>query len=135
MKLSKGILEAEASARETDEYWAEALKLEFALALDKVRRTSGLSGTELAKRLKTSPAYISKVLGGESNLTIESMVKLARAVEGRVRIEIVGEEQRPEIIDFNALFADRMKEIAEKRKIIQEEIARGSGYTKHRIAL
>jgi transcriptional regulator with XRE-family HTH domain len=92
MKLSTAVQRAEASAQETDEYWAEALKLEFALALDKNRRAAGLSGVELAKRLKTSPAYISKILGGESNLTIETMVKLARAVDGHIRIEIVGKE-------------------------------------------
>jgi transcriptional regulator with XRE-family HTH domain len=93
MKLSMAIQRAEASAQETDEYWAEALKLEFALALDETRRAAGLSGAELAKRIKTSPAYISKVLSGESNLTIESMVKLVHAAGGRIRIEIVGKEQ------------------------------------------
>jgi ribosome-binding protein aMBF1 (putative translation factor) len=93
MRLSKAIQRAEEATRETSEYWAEALKLEFAIALEKNRKAAGLSCASLAERIKASAAYITKVLRGESNLTIESMVKLARAVDGHVRIEIVGKEK------------------------------------------
>lgn len=43
----------------------------------------------MAKRIASSPAYISKVFRGDSNLTIESMVKLARATGGQLDIRIV----------------------------------------------
>ena len=89
MKLSKAIQRAEDLAREHDSYWAESLKIEFAVALEKQRRVVGISYSQLAETIKTSAAYISKIFRGESNLTIESMVKLARAVDGCINIEVV----------------------------------------------
>jgi ribosome-binding protein aMBF1 (putative translation factor) len=94
MKLSEALQRAEDSARETDEYWVEALKLEVAIALDEKRKSAGLTCVEFASRLKTSAAYVTKVLRGESNLTIESLVKLARAIGAHARIEFVGKERR-----------------------------------------
>jgi transcriptional regulator with XRE-family HTH domain len=46
----------------------------------------------IANKLSTSAAYISKVFRGDTNLTIESMVKLARATGGRIEINIVDED-------------------------------------------
>ena len=89
MKFSKAFQRAEKSARETDAYWADGIKIEFSVALEKQRRIAGIGYSALAERIKTSAAYISKVFRGESNLTIESMVKLARAVDGHLNIEIV----------------------------------------------
>jgi len=93
MKLSKAFQEAESAAREHDAYWAEAVKIEFAVALERQRRASGLSYSQIAEKIKTSAAYITKIFRGESNLTIESMVKLARSVDGCINIEIVDKTQ------------------------------------------
>ena len=76
-----------------DEYWAESTKIDFAVALEHLMRRIGINKTELSRKLKTSPAYITKVLRGDNNLTIESMTKLARAMGGRLRIEIVNEKE------------------------------------------
>lgn len=89
MKLSREIQNAERVARENDDYWSELLKIEFSLALEQQRKRAGLSYAEIANRIKSSAAYITKVFRGETNLTIESMVKLSRAVDGHVSIDIV----------------------------------------------
>ena len=92
MTLSKKLKAFVDEAKQTDAYWVESAKLEFALALDQQRRAAGLSYADLAKKMGTSAAYISKVFRGDTNLTIESMVKLARATGGQLDVRIlVGE--------------------------------------------
>lgn len=71
-----------------DSYWVEHAKLDFAIDLDRVMGVNGLRKTDLAARFGKSPAYITKVLRGDSNLTIASMVSLARAAGGTLHIHI-----------------------------------------------
>lgn len=67
--------------KETEIDKAEALKLDIAYKLDQALIAQSTSRTELAKKIGTSPAWITKVLRGDINLTIETMVKLADALE------------------------------------------------------
>ena len=80
-----------ADAKKDDRYWIEHTKLDFAVALERRRRLSGLSYAAMAKTIGTSAAYITKIFRGDANLTIESMVKLARAAGGQVNIRIIDE--------------------------------------------
>lgn len=75
-------------AHQRDSYWVEKTKLNFAMALNKARKKIGMSSVELANKLRKSPPYISRVLKGDENLTIESMVKLARATNSQLKITI-----------------------------------------------
>lgn len=67
---------------------AEEVKLAFAIAIDKAIKNNQVSRTSIAERLCTSSAWVTKVLRGDVNLTIESMVKLAQAVECRLNISV-----------------------------------------------
>ena len=89
MKLSKSLKTYLDAARKTDSYWVEKAKLDFSISLDGQRAYAKITYADIAKRLGSSPAYISKVFRGDSNLTIESMVKLARSAGGQVEIRIV----------------------------------------------
>jgi transcriptional regulator with XRE-family HTH domain len=89
MKLSKSLKTFLEDARKTDVYWVEKAKLDFSISLDSQRDYAQVTYAEVAKRIGASPAYISKVFRGESNLTIESMVKLARSMGGQLDIRIV----------------------------------------------
>ncbi len=75
-------------ARETDRYWSEKIKLDFALAIHRFMERSGLTKTQLAERIGVSQPYITKALRGDANLTIETMVKLARAVGAELQIDL-----------------------------------------------
>lgn len=88
MKLSKALKAFVAKVAQDDQYWVERAKQEFSADLEKHRRLQNLSGKDLAEKIGTSPAYISKVFRGDSNFTIETMVKLARAVGGRLEMKI-----------------------------------------------
>jgi transcriptional regulator with XRE-family HTH domain len=76
-------------AKLRDSYWVEKAKLDFSIALNHFFDRSGKTQKELADKLNTSPAYITKVFRGDANFTIETMVKLARAVDGQLNIDIV----------------------------------------------
>jgi plasmid maintenance system antidote protein VapI len=57
-------------------------------------QANNISRKELAKHLGTSPAYITKILRGDINFTVDSMVRLAKAAGGTVQIHIGQEEIR-----------------------------------------
>lgn len=69
-------------------YWLSAARTEFTSDLDRIMRIEGITQSELAERMGTSQAYISKALGGESNFTIQSMVRLALAVGATLQIRL-----------------------------------------------
>ncbi len=58
---------------------------------DTLRRMEArdMSRVELANALGASPAYVTKILRGDVNFTLESMAKIAHAVGGRLRVSIV----------------------------------------------
>ncbi|HXU33217.1 MAG TPA: helix-turn-helix transcriptional regulator [Thermoanaerobaculia bacterium] len=82
--FQKMVAEAEA----TPDFWAEGAILEFTEALWARMEEEKVSRAELARRLGTSKAYVTKVLGGNANFTLHSLAKLALAVGGKVRIGI-----------------------------------------------
>ncbi len=75
-------------AKKRESYWVEKAKIGFAVALERRRKAANVSNAQLAEKLGTSPAYISKVFRGDTNFTIETMVKLARATGGTLQLEI-----------------------------------------------
>lgn len=91
MAINKKLATYLAERKKTDVYWVESAKLDFAMALEKQIRLAGLSYANLAKKIGTSAAYISKVFRGDTNMTIETMVKLSRATGARLQIEVVNE--------------------------------------------
>lgn|GEM_PF-605210 len=78
--------------KETHAYKVEVAKLEFVRGLTREMKLKRMSNTELASKIDTSNAYITKALRGESNFTIDSMVKLASAVGANLHIHIADNE-------------------------------------------
>jgi transcriptional regulator with XRE-family HTH domain len=81
-------------ARKRDEYWVADAILSFTEDLHEQAERKGKSRADLARALGVSTAYITKVFRGNTNFTIETMVKLARAVGARMEIHVVPEETR-----------------------------------------
>ena len=94
MKMSKGFAEFFERAKQNDSYWVEKIKLDFSVQLEKARKTAGMSYADIARSLGKSAAYVTKVFRGDSNLTIESMVKLSRTVGGTLNITVVEEAKK-----------------------------------------
>lgn len=76
------------SLEHDDDYWVESAKVDFAVAMERLMKQRNIRKKDIAEQLHTSPAYITKVMRGDVNLTIESMVKLSRAVDGDLHIHI-----------------------------------------------
>jgi len=75
-------------ARARDEFWEEWLVGDFVDALARRMSQIRLSRSALAERLQATPAYVTKVLRGDANFTIQSMAKLARATDSVVRVHL-----------------------------------------------
>lgn len=72
----------------------EGAKLDFALELTKLLERASLSRSELATRLGVSLPMVTKILRGDTNLTIETMVKAARAAQGKLHINLAAEDSQ-----------------------------------------
>jgi transcriptional regulator with XRE-family HTH domain len=77
-----------AAAQTHEEYWTERVILEFTEELTRWMELQGVSRKELAERIGSSQPYITKVLKGDVNFTLASMVKLARALGAELRIQL-----------------------------------------------
>jgi transcriptional regulator with XRE-family HTH domain len=70
------------------DYWMGIPVIEFTEDLDRIMKAKRVSRAELARRIGTSRAYITRLLGGGANFTLLTMVKLAMALDGAVHIHI-----------------------------------------------
>jgi len=77
-----------AEAERHDDYWVAGLVHDFTEALVQRMEEQGVSRALLARRLGTSQAYVTQILRGEVNLTLTTLVKLARAVGAEVRLDL-----------------------------------------------
>jgi transcriptional regulator with XRE-family HTH domain len=76
------------AARKTHEYRAEGASIEFTNAMVTRMREAGVSRSELARKIGVSPAYISKLLRGATNFSLDSMVKIAHALNCEFRCHL-----------------------------------------------
>ena len=69
-------------------YWHEGAVIEFTEDLQRRMEEQDISRAELARRMGTSRAYITRLLGGDANFTLMTMVKLSMAVGGALHLHI-----------------------------------------------
>jgi transcriptional regulator with XRE-family HTH domain len=75
-------------AKETLAYKAEMAVLEFTEDLVAQMACKGVSRSELARKIGCSPAYVTKILRGSTNFTLETMVKVADVLGCKVRTHL-----------------------------------------------
>lgn len=83
-------------AQKRDSYWVARAISTFTEAIHKLAEQGNISRAELARRLGTSPAYITKIFRGNVNFTVESMVRLARALGGELHLGVTPQEHKVE---------------------------------------
>ena len=104
----------------TPAYQAEKLAVAFLAELNAFMQANGVSNAELARQAGVSPAYITKVFRGPSNLSLETLTKLADAVGSKVHLHLanhradvrwfdVFQQQRPLKREFDPGAADFMQ--------------------------
>ncbi len=81
-------LEWTKDARSSVEFDADQVKLDFAVDLERRMGQLGVTRADLARSLETSAAAVTAALRGDANLTIERMVRMARALDANVYIHV-----------------------------------------------
>lgn len=68
--------------------WPSLALLEFSVALARMMKAKDMSQKALADALGVDPPYISSVMSGNENLTMEQMARLAEAAGGSLHVTI-----------------------------------------------
>lgn len=80
------------SFRDTLDYELANVEMDFTDSIESLMQRRGVNKSELARRIETSPAYITKILRGSTNFTLETMVKLVRALNGELHLRACARE-------------------------------------------
>jgi transcriptional regulator with XRE-family HTH domain len=78
-----------ANAQNSDSYWFSRVKLNAATQLQDLLATSGLNQEQYAEKLGVKPPQVSRVLNGLGNPTLETLVKMGRALGYVPRVSFV----------------------------------------------
>lgn len=73
-------------------------KLELSEQIFQAMETKGISEAELSRRLNVSRAYINKVLQGDTNFTIETLVKIGIALDCEFKFEFTDNQKSAQTI-------------------------------------
>ncbi len=68
--------------------WTDVPVTEFSEDVARMMEEQGVSRAELARRLRTSRAYVTRMLGGNANFTLQTMTKVAMALGAAVHVHL-----------------------------------------------
>ena len=91
-KLSAFKLYSEAKQQEG--FWIERIKNKFAISIERLMDYRGLKKKDIAERLGVSRPYVTKILRGDANLTMETIGHLAYALDADVTINLSPKESK-----------------------------------------
>lgn len=86
-------------ARKSVDFWVDGPITEFAEDIWRLMEEQKVSRAELARRLGTSRAYITKLLGGNANFTLHTMTKVAMALGSTVHVHVADQKAVTRWID------------------------------------
>ena len=69
-------------------YSVQGAILDFTEDVVRTMQAQNLTKSALAAKLGTSPAYVTKVLSGSTNFTLETMVRIAKALDAELRVHL-----------------------------------------------
>lgn len=120
-----------ASARATLAYKVERTIITFTEQVIGKMEAIDLSRTALAEKLEFSPSYVTKFLRGGTNFTLESMIKVAEALDCELKVELVSKSSPAEW--FKRWESFRPKERADIRAwtLVKSREAWGRGGMRH----
>lgn len=100
-------------------YHVESVKLEITEQIYLMMREQDISNAELARRLEKSRAYVTKILQGTANFTIESLVKIALALGCELEFQLAPKQQEQRLEDYEAVLASASKGAGGEREYIR----------------
>jgi plasmid maintenance system antidote protein VapI len=94
-RFRRFIQEAESSV----DYWVDGPIIEFSEDIWRLMEEQKVSRAELARRLGTSRAYVTKLLGGNANFTLHTMTKVAMALGATIHVHVADQKAVTRWID------------------------------------
>lgn len=82
-------------------YQAEKLSVGFLSDVHQYMSEHGVSKAELARRAGCSPAYITKLFNGSTNISVETMAKLAVALNCQIHFHLACKDARVRWFDVH----------------------------------
>lgn len=73
--------------QQSEAFEFERAKVEIAEQIHRTMEQQNISNAELARRLGSSKAYVTKILQGNANFTIESLIKISRSMSCQINIQ------------------------------------------------
>lgn len=86
---SERLSEFAARTEQSETFDMEASKFDISEDIFSMMERQDVSKAKLARRLGKSRAYVTKILQGNANFTLESLVKIARALDCRLDVSKV----------------------------------------------
>jgi len=81
----------------TIEYKIESIAFDISVQIYKQMEKLGINKKELAEKLNVSKSYITQLLKGKSNMTIETLIKVAEALGMTLQIKLVEKTVNTEV--------------------------------------
>lgn len=100
MKISLEKYDFMEGLRDDVEFLLEEQKIAILEEILTIMEKQNVSRADLARKLKTSRAYITKLFRTDVNFTLRSMVQIAHALNTRVSCHFHGREARTEWLDI-----------------------------------
>lgn len=88
-EADKWFEEMKARHERDPKYWVEAMRFDFVEAVERMMEERGVSRAELARRLDSSPAYVTQILKALFNPTLLTLAKVALALDAQVELALV----------------------------------------------
>ncbi len=76
-------------------YWVESMRFDFVEEVERMMEERGVNRAELARRLDSSPAYVTQMFKALFNPTLLTLAKIALAFDARVELRLVPKDAPP----------------------------------------
>jgi transcriptional regulator with XRE-family HTH domain len=73
-------------------YWVESMRFDFVEEVERMMEERGVTRAELARRLNSSPAYVTQMFKGLFNPTLLTLAKVALALDARVELKLASRQ-------------------------------------------
>lgn len=88
-----------AELAQTDAFQIDPAKLELSEQIYQAMLKQAISEAELSRRLGVSRAYINKILQGNVNFTIDTIVKISRALNHKFEFRLVDQTPSKDVLE------------------------------------
>lgn len=86
--VNESVFKKYLEAKNQPAYWAERVKNQFAVSAERFLDFRQLKKKDLAQRMDVSRPYITKILRGDANVTLETIGRMAYALDAEVTINL-----------------------------------------------